>query len=263
MLWNIDPILVTLGPLTLSWYGLFFASGFLVGHHLMQWMYRRDGRDPAELDRLLWFVLAGTLIGMRLVHCLFYDPQYFLSHPLEILMIWRGGYASHGGAAGLLLAVFLYCRAEGRPSYLWLLDRLAIAAVIAGAFIRIGNFFNSEIVGTPTDSALGVVFQQIDSIPRHPVQLYEAAAYFAIFITMMWLYRSKRVSSDGALTGWYLTLVFSSRFALEFFKTPQAAFESGNAISVGQYLSVPFVIAGGILLLRTRQTRIVAAKSDQ
>ena len=260
MTWNIDPILITLGPLALSWYGLFFASGFLVGHHLMQWMYRRDGRDPVELDRLLWFVLGGTLIGMRLVHCLFYDPQYFLAHPLEILMIWRGGYASHGGAIGLLLAVFLYSRSVGRPAYLWLLDRLAIAAVIAGAFIRIGNFFNSEIIGTPTHSVLGIVFQQVDSLPRHPVQLYEAVAYLAIFFAMLWLYRSKRAMRDGALTGWYLTLVFSARFALEFFKTPQAVYETGDAISVGQYLSVPFVIGGVILLLRSRRAPIGSAQ---
>jgi phosphatidylglycerol:prolipoprotein diacylglycerol transferase len=263
MIWNIDPVLVTLGPLTLSWYGLFFASGFLVGHNLMQWSYRRDGRDPAELDRLLWFVLAGTLIGMRLVHCLFYDPQYFLAHPLEILMIWRGGYASHGGAIGLLLAVYLYCRAPGRPKYFWLLDRLAIAAVIAGAFIRIGNFFNSEIIGTPTESVLGVVFQRVDLLPRHPVQLYEAAAYIAIFIAMLWLYRSKRAVNDGVLTGTYLTLVFSSRFALEFFKTPQAAFEAGNAISVGQYLSVPFVIVGVVLLARARRAHLGVAKMGE
>jgi len=268
MIWNIDPTIATFGQLTLSWYGLFFASGFLLGHHLMQWIYRRDGRDPAELDRLLWFVLAGTLIGMRLVHCLFYDPQYFLAHPLEILLIWRGGYASHGGAFGLLLAVFLYCRGPGRPAYLWLLDRLAIAAVIAGAFIRIGNFFNSEIVGTPTTSVLGVVFQRIDPsllphVPRHPVQLYEAAAYIAIFFAMLWLYRSKRAARAGVLTGTYLVLVFGARFALEFFKTPQAAYEAGNAISVGQYLSVPFVIVGVVLLWRGRSAPETVAKLNK
>ena len=253
MIWNIDPVITTLGPLTLGWYGLLFAGGFLVGVKVMQWIYRRDGRNPAELDTLLWYVLGGTLVGMRLVHCLFYDPEYFLAHPLEILMIWQGGYASHGGAIGLLLAVYLYCRGANRPAYLWLLDRLAIAAVLTGAFIRIGNFFNSEIIGTPTDSIFGVVFQRVDLLPRHPVQLYEAAAYIAIFFAMLWLYRSKRATTDGALTGLYLTLVFSSRFGLEFFKTPQAAFEADNAISVGQYLSVPFVIVGLILLVRSRQ----------
>jgi prolipoprotein diacylglyceryl transferase len=252
MIWNVDPVITTLGSLTLGWYGLLFAGGFLVGVNIMQWIYKRDGRDPKELDTLLWFVLGGTLIGMRLVHCLFYDPKYFLAHPLEILEIWKGGYASHGGALGLLLAVFWYCRANGRPNYLWLLDRLAIAAVLTGAFIRVGNFFNSEIIGVPTDSIFGVVFLRVDALPRHPVQLYEAAAYLAIFAVMLWLYRSKRATTEGVLTGTYLVTVFAARFALEFFKTPQAAYEAGNVISVGQYLSLPFLFAGLVLLALAR-----------
>jgi prolipoprotein diacylglyceryl transferase len=260
MIWNIDPVIVTFGPLTLGWYGLFFASGFLVGVNIMQWIYRRDGRDPGELDRLLWFVLGGTIVGMRLVHCLFYDPKYFLAHPLEILEIWKGGYASHGGAIGLLLAVYWYCRRAGRPTYLWLLDRLAIAAVITGAFIRIGNFFNSEIIGVPTDSVFGVVFLRVDALPRHPVQLYEAITYLAIFLVMLWLYRTKRATANGVLTGTYLALVFGARFGLEFFKTPQATYEAGNVISVGQYLSVPFVVVGIGLLLRARSNRLAIAK---
>jgi phosphatidylglycerol---prolipoprotein diacylglyceryl transferase len=263
MIWNIDPVITTLGPLTLGWYGVLFAGGFLVGVNVMQWIYRRESRDPRELDRLLWFVLGGTLIGMRLVHCFFYDPRYFLVHPLEILEIWKGGYASHGGAIGLLLAVYLYCRAPGRPKYLWLLDRLAIAAVLTGVFIRIGNFFNSEIIGVPTDSAFGVIFQRIDPLPRHPVQLYEATAYLAIFGVMLWLYRTKRAIVDGVLTGAYLTLVFGARFALEFLKTPQAAYEAGNVISVGQYLSVPFVIVGLVLLIRARSSQLGIAKMGE
>ena len=261
MIWNIDPVIMTWGPLTLGWYGLLFASGFLVGVNIMQWIYRREGRDPKELDALLWFVLGGTIVGMRLVHCLFYDPAYFLAHPLEILEIWKGGYASHGGALGLLLAVYWYCRASGRPSYLWLLDRLAIAAVITGAFIRIGNFFKSEIIGVPTDSVFGVIFLQVDAVPRHPVQLYEAVAYIAIFVGMLWLYRSKRATADGGLTGTYLVAVFGARFALEFFKTPQATYEAGNLISVGQYLSLPFVLAGLALLVRARYRQPEVAKA--
>lgn len=256
MTWNIDPVIAQLGPLALGWYGLFFASGFLIGLNLMQWIYRRENRPTVELDRLLWFVLIGTLVGMRLVHCLFYEPEKFLAHPVDILKIWQGGYASHGGAVGLLLAVFLYCRAPGRPQYLWLLDRLTIPAVLAGAFIRIGNFFNSEIIGVPTDSVFGVIFKRIDDHPRHPVQLYEAFAYIAIFIVLLQVYRRKRVTGNGTLTGFYLILVFTARFALEFLKTPQATYEDGYAISVGQYLSVPFVVVGAILLLRARHAQL-------
>jgi prolipoprotein diacylglyceryl transferase len=254
MSWNINPVIVQLGPVALSWYGLFFAGGFLVGLQVMQWIYRREGRRVAELDRLLWFVLAGTLIGMRLAHCLIYDPQYYLAHPWEIPQFWLGGYASHGGAVGLLLAVYLYCRAPGMPSYLWLLDRLAISAVIAGAFIRVGNFFKSEIVGTPTDSIFGVVFQRVDEFPRHPVQLYEAAAYLATFAILVAVYRRKPMPCDGVLTGLYLILVFAARFGLEFFKTPQAVYEAGATLSVGQLLSVPFVLAGLVLIWRSSRT---------
>jgi phosphatidylglycerol:prolipoprotein diacylglycerol transferase len=252
MHWNIDPEITSIGPLTLGWYGLFFAGGFLVGVKLMQWIYRREGRDVNELDRLLWFVLAGTLIGMRLVHCLFYEPEYFLARPLEILKIWEGGYASHGGAIGVLLGVYVYCRGVDRPAYLWLLDRLAIAAVVAGAFIRVGNFFNSEIYGEPTTSPLAVVFERVDLLPRHPVQLYEGIAYFGIFAGMLWLYKNKRFATNGALTGVYLVSVFTARIALEFFKTPQSTYDATSVISVGQYLSVPFILAGIALLIKSR-----------
>src|SRR5690242_8070043 len=115
MTWNIDPIIVHLGKFALSWYGLFFAGGFLIGMQLMQWIYRRDGRNVSELDRLLWYVLIGTVVGMRLGHVLFYDPGYYFTHLWEVPQVWLGGYASHGGAVGLLAAVYLYCRAPGRP----------------------------------------------------------------------------------------------------------------------------------------------------
>lgn len=252
--WDIDPVLLRLGPLTLSWYGALFAGGFLAGLQIMQWIYRREARQAAELDTLLWYVVVGTVVGMRLVHCFFYEPQYFLAHPIEILKVWQGGYASHGGALGLLIAVYLYCKGEGRPGYLWLLDRLAIPAVLAGAMIRIGNFFNSEIFGEPTGGGYGVVFTRVDveALPRHPVQLYEAFAYVAIFVVLLQMYRRAQSLRDGALAGWYLVLVFGARFLLEFLKTPQATYEEGFAIYVGQYLSVPFVVVGTVLLWRAR-----------
>ena len=258
MIWKVNPLLIDAYPLRLSWYGLFFAGGFLIGTYLMQWIYRREGRERAELDVLLWYVLGGTLIGMRLAHCLFYDPQFYLSHPVEILKIWKGGYASHGGAVGVLVAVYLYCRPPGRPAYLWLLDRLTIPAVLAGASIRIGNFFNSEIIGTPTDSPLGVVFARVDPLARHPVQLYEAAAYLAIFIVLLTLYRRK-APAQGVLTGLYLCLVFGARMLLEMFKTPQASYATGLPFSVGQLLSVPFVAAGSVLLVRAYRARTAGA----
>ncbi|HYM34536.1 MAG TPA: prolipoprotein diacylglyceryl transferase [Steroidobacteraceae bacterium] len=266
MSWDIDPLILPLGPVALSWYGLFFAGAFLFGLQFMQWTYRRDGRNVAELDRLLWYVLGGTVIGMRLGHCFFYDPGHYLTHPWEIPQFWLGGYSSHGGAVGLVLAIYLYCRAPGRPKFLWLLDRLAVPAVLAGAFIRVGNFFNSEIYGTETDSIFGVWFKRVDPdhfIKRHPVQLYEAFAYIVIFAALFLIYRRTKKLADGELTGFYFLLVFSARFALEYFKTPQAAYEGDFSIHVGQYLSLPFVLLGVILLVRAGRVQFGSAKMGE
>ncbi len=252
MTWNIHPIILQLGPIAIGWYGLFFAGGVFAGLLIMQWMYRREGRNVAELDRLLWFVLIGTVVGMRLVHCLVYDPEYYLAHPWEIPQVWLGGYASHGGAIGVLLGVWLYSRGPDRPAYLWLLDRLAIPALLAGTFIRVGNFFNSEIYGMPTDSFLGVVFERVDVRPRHPVQLYEAFAYSVIFALLLWIYRRLKAPREGMLVGLYFLLVFSARFLLEFFKTAQATYENDGSIYVGQYLSLPFIGLGIALLIHAR-----------
>jgi len=253
MSWNIEPVLLDLRFVQLHWYGLFFAGAFLVGLKLMQWIYRREGLVVAELDNLLLYIIGGTVVGARLAHCLFYDPQYYFQNPLEILMVWHGGLASHGGAVGVIVATFLYCRSEQRPKFLWLLDRIAIPAVLAGALIRIGNFFNSEILGKPTDGPLGVIFKRVDFVPRHPAQLYEAFAYLAIFSVLLFVYLRK--APTGRLTGLYLLLVFAARFALEFVKVPQASYEGDFAIGVGQLLSVPFALVGLVLVVRSRVAR--------
>ena len=247
--WNVDPVIFEWGYFSLHWYGLLFAGAFVLGFKVMERIYILEGREKGELDSLLMHLIVGTVVGARLVHCLFYDPQYFLAHPVEILKVWRGGLASHGGALGVLAAAAWFCRPEGRPPYLWLLDRLAIAAVLAGALIRIGNFFNSEIIGRPSQW-VGVIFERVDDIPipRHPVQLYEAFAYLAIFAVMWRIYRRKRPPT-GTLTGFYLASVFAARFVLEFLKMPQASYESEFAVSVGQWLSVPFALAGIALLV--------------
>ena len=247
------------GPLELHWYGLLFAGAFLIGIRMTAWMFRREGRPPQEVDRLLLYVLAGTVVGARLGHCLFYDPGYYLQHPLEILQVWKGGLASHGGALGVFLALYLYARAHPNVSYLWLLDRLAVPASLAGAMIRLGNFFNSEIVGKPWDGPWAIVFERVDAIPRHPVQLYEAIAYAFIFAMLLLVYlrstgqRSAVRSASlpaGMLFGLYLVTIFSARILLEFFKTPQASYEAHFKFSVGQWLSVPFVLLGLVFLAR-------------
>ncbi len=249
--WHPDPILVAFGPLAVRWYGLLFAAAVLVGYWIMERIYRREGKDPADLDTALVYMLVGTIVGARLGHVLFYDPGYYLTHPVEILKVWEGGLASHGGAAGILIALYLYTRRPGRPSYLWLLDRVSIPTALGGFFIRMGNFFNSEILGKATSGAWGVVFDRVDSIPRHPVQLYEAIAYLIIFIVLAVVYaRHVKDHGDGLLVGLFFALVFVARFLLEFFKTPQASYEAGFALTVGQLLSIPFVLVGLILIVR-------------
>ena len=251
--WHPDPVLVSFGPVAIRWYGLFFAAAFLAGYWVMAQTYRREGRDPSALDTLLMYMLIGTLIGARLGHVIFYDPQYYLAHPLDIVKVWEGGLASHGGAAGILIALLLYTRKPGRPSYLWLLDRVVIPTALGGCFIRMGNFFNSEIVGTPTSGWWAVVFDRVDPVPRHPVQVYEAFAYLLIFVVLVLVYvRQPWVHRDGLLLGLFFTLVFSARFLLEFVKTPQASYEAGYVLTVGQLLSVPFILIGIALVVRAR-----------
>jgi phosphatidylglycerol---prolipoprotein diacylglyceryl transferase len=248
--WNADPIAVSIGPLSIHWYGMFFAAAFIVGLQIMGRMFVREGRDKNDLDSLLAFVVIGALVGARLGHCLLYDPAHYLSSPLDILKIWEGGLASHGGVVGILVAVWAFARTR-KYAFLWLLDRIAVPAVLGGAFIRVGNFMNSEIAGMPTIAPWAVIFERLDPLPRHPVQLYEAAAYLLIFAVLFLAYGAQGLRRrQGLLAGAFLVLVFAARFILEFYKMPQAAYEYGQFLTVGQWLSVPCVLAGFWLLFR-------------
>ena len=254
--WNADPILLQLGPVAIHWYGVLFAGGFLIGYQLMQWIYRREGYPTEQLDKLLTYIFIGTVIGARLAHVLFYEPDYYFSHPIEILKIWKGGLASHGGTVGVLMAILLFVRQHPENRILWLLDRLAIPTALTACCIRLGNFMNSEIIGLPTGSDWGVIFERVDQLPRHPVQLYEAACYLLTFIVLLAMYRWKKVQREGFAFGLFMVLVFGSRFVLEFIKTAQADYEAGFAISVGQWLSVPFVLLGIYYMVKARKPRV-------
>lgn len=250
MQWNMDPVFLKIGPLSFRWYGVLFATAFISGYSIMKWIYEKEKKNPDELESLFTYIFVGTLIGARLGHCLFYDPVNYLSHPMDIFKIWEGGLASHGGAAGIILAIFLYCRKPETPGFFWILDRIAIPTALGGAFIRIGNFFNSEILGIPFNGKWAIVFEKVDQIPRHPVQLYESMAYLITFIFLLSYYSLKNKAPYAKfLSGLFLIMVFSSRFFLEYFKTGQAAYESGFAISVGQWLSIPFVLTGIYMIL--------------
>jgi phosphatidylglycerol---prolipoprotein diacylglyceryl transferase len=253
LVWSIDPVLLHLGPLQVRWYGLLFAAGILAAYRAGVRSFERAGGSPEEASQLLSYVVAGTIIGARLGHCLLYEPGYYLHHPFEILAVWRGGLASHGGALGIAVAVALFAKRRTRP-LLWLLDRVAVAAPIAAACIRVGNFFNSEIVGRPSTAPWAVIFTRVDAQPRHPAMLYEAAAYLGIFGLMWGLDRRTGLRErQGALLGIVLVLIFGFRFAVEFLKEPQEAFERGLPWDLGQLLSVPAVLIGVWLLMTARR----------
>ncbi|MCQ8128248.1 prolipoprotein diacylglyceryl transferase [Methylomonas rivi] len=241
-IWNIDPIFIDFGLIKIRWYGLMFAMGFVGSFMTMQWIYQREGRNVEELDTLLWYMVIATIVGARLGHTLFYDPAYYLSHPVKILAIWEGGLASHGAAIGILTALYLYRRRFG-DSYFWLLDRVTIPTALAGALIRIGNFFNSEILGLPTQEPWGVIFARVDPLPRHPVQLYEALGYLLVYGVCLQIYK-KQAGKPGFVFGCFLVMMFSARFLLEYFKTEQAMYDTGLALTAGQLLSIPFFLAG-------------------
>ncbi len=249
--WALDPVLVQVGPVAVRWYGLLFVGAFLLGRWMLARVFEQRGLPPAHADRLLLYALIGAVLGARLVHCLFYEPAFYLRHPLEILKTWEGGLASHGGVLGLLAGLALGIRRlVPQPALLEVTDCTALPAAVGAALIRIANFLNSEIVGVPTGREWGVVFTAVDALPRHPVQLYEAAAYLLIAAGLAALQRNGGLHRRGLLTGCLLLAVFTARIGLEVFKTSQAAHDAGWWLSVGQLLSVPLVIAGAVLVRR-------------
>ena len=255
IVWDVHPELVRFGPVAIRYYSLGFLLTFGMGFHIIRWLFRSEAKPEEDLNSLLNYMVVGTIVGARLGHCLFYDPAFYLSHPLEILKVWHGGLASHGGAIGICVALYLYTRSRPGQPYLWLLDRMVVPTALGGFFIRIGNLFNSEILGTPADVPWAIVFKRIDDVPRHPAQLYESLAYGLIFALLLWVYSGRRSRTpSGLLLGLFLIIVFSFRFFVEFLKIRQAAYGHELPISVGQWLSIPAVILGVLLLIRARRS---------
>lgn len=249
--WNVSPDIFSIGPITIRWYGLLFAMSFIVGYQIMVIIFKRENKSEHDLNDLVWYMILGTVLGARLGHCLFYNPDYYLSHPLEILQIWKGGLASHGAGIGIITALVLYTRKKKEISFLWVIDRIVITVALSGVFIRLGNLFNSEIIGKPTNGNWGFVFVSVDNIPRHPAQLYEAIAYLLIFIFLLSFYfRVKGRFKNGLLFGLFLITVFGFRFFVEFLKENQSIFEQNLFLNMGQLLSIPFVILGIYFLFR-------------
>ena len=253
--WNVNPEIFRLGPFSIRWYGLLFALGFIIGFQIFTRFYKKENRNVDDLNDLLWYMILGTVLGARLGHCLFYNPEYYLSHPLEILMIWHGGLASHGAAIGILIALWLYSQKKPDQPYLWLLDRIVIVVALGGSFIRLGNLFNSEIIGKPTNADWGFVFTRIDNIPRYPTQIFESVAYLIIFVVLIYLYEKgvHKKFDNGFLFGLFLIMTFSFRFFIEYFKENQTYFEAYLPLNMGQILSVPFILAGIYFVYKSRK----------
>lgn len=235
----------TLGPIEPRWYGLMFALAFISGYGLASRELTYIGLSPQELDRLLMVVLIATVVGARLGHIIFYDLDFYLANPELIPQIWRGGLASHGAAIAIPLAVWFYARSLKKITFLQLADRIAIGVSIAGMFIRTGNFFNSEILGQPTDLPWAIVFAQRDLLPRHPTMLYEALWCLVVLAILLFLlHRYAKKPPRGLLLGTFLSVMFTGRFMLEFTKMRQAAFATDWPLSMGQLLSIPAVLIG-------------------
>jgi prolipoprotein diacylglyceryl transferase len=252
--WDVRPEVFQVGAFAVRWYGMFFALLFAIGYFIGRWQLRSEGKSLESLDSLLVYLVAGTIIGARLGHCFFYEAAYYLRHPLEIFAVWQGGLASHGGAIGVLIAVYAFSRRHPDQPFLWLMDRIVVPTALGGCLIRLGNLFNSEILGEPTRVPWAFVFKRVDSVPRHPAQLYESIAYLIIFVCLMLVYRKLRAQTPrGLLLGLFLILVFTARFFIEFVKERHAAFEQNWPLSVGQILSIPFILAGVILVRRAKK----------
>lgn len=250
--WNASPVLFDLGPVQLRWYGLMFLLGFSLSLIIMKSIFRREGKPEVKADDLLFYVFMGTLVGARLGHVLFYDPQYYLNNLLDVFKIWEGGLASHGGTLGVIFTVYLFHKRNKEFGVLWLWDRCAMLAIMTGGFIRVGNLMNSEIIGRPTDVPWAFVFERVDNLPRHPSQIYEAICYFSVFAFTWFLYsRQREKTPHGQLLGVVLIGTFLTRFFVEFVKENQSAFEGDMALNMGQLLSIPFVLVGIFLLVRS------------
>ncbi len=255
--WNVNPNIFAYGGIQLRWYGLLFVGSFFLGLMLLQWVYKRENRDPVVLDNLLIYVMVGAVIGARLMHCFAYEPEFYLSHPMEIFKVWKGGLASHGGLLGVLLALYVFSK-KYKESYMWLISRITIPGALTAAFVRFGNLFNSEILGLPTDKPWAIIFPRVDMIPRHPVQLYEAFAYLFLLFILITVYKKvKPAFATRILPGIFLTYMFIVRFLLEYTKTRQADYTTSLPFTTGQMLSVPFIIIGILWIIWAFKNRRV------
>ena len=262
IVWDPSVSLFSIFGFGIRYYSLCWVIGLLGAYLIVQKLYKKGGVSEELFDPLFMYCFIGILVGARLGHCLFYQPDYYLAHPIEMLLpirntpdgwIFSGyeGLASHGGVIGVITALILYTR-KTKLTMVWTLDNIAVAAPFFSAMVRIGNFMNSEIIGTETDLPWGVIFVQAgETVPHHPAQLYEALAYLVIFLFGLLLYKKYNAKiGTGLFMGYCLFTIFTFRFFVEFIKENQVAFEDGMTLIMGQWLSIPLIITGAYFMIK-------------
>lgn len=266
--WNVDPVIFNIGSFGLRWYSLGFLLAFLLGYYIMNKVFLLEKVESKYLESLIIYMFVAVLVGARLGHCLFYEPNYFLTsdHWMEIFLPFNmktgqftgyQGLASHGAAIAILIAIWLFYR-KYKINVWWILDRLVIVIALGGAFIRLGNLFNSEIYGFETSLPWGFIFERNgETVPKHPTQLYESLSYLIIFTLCYLVYRKKDGKlHNGRLFGWWLIALFGMRFLIEFVKEEQVDFEKGMTLDMGQWLSIPFILAGILLVVLSHKGKL-------
>jgi prolipoprotein diacylglyceryl transferase len=277
--WNVDPELVNLFGISIRYYGLLFIGGIFPCILILNRIFKEEKIPQEKLSSLTIYVMIGIFAGGRIGHCLFYEASYYLSHPFEMILpiapTEEGGYkfsgfhgmASHGAVMGLIIALIFYSKKNKIP-VIKIIDLIAIVTPLEGFFIRMANLMNSEIIGIPTDVSWAFIFKRVDNVPRHPTQLYEAITYLLIFGLIIYLYKIKRDKlQNGVFFGMSVTLVFIARFFIEFLKETQVSFEEQMNLDMGQWLSIPFIIAGAAFIIyglnKTKKDKLAMAKNNK
>lgn len=251
IIWDVDPEIFNLGPLSIRWYGLCWVFAFGLSIYLTKKLFKSDGVNEELVDTAFIYVFIGTVVGARLGHVFFYGWSYYSTHLIDIFKIWEGGLASHGGAIGIIIAIWLFSKYSLKKPFIWMLDRIVIPVSLSGAFIRLGNLMNSEIFGVQTDVPWAFVFKNIDNIPRHPSQLYEALMCVVILALLLYMfYKTNSKNKPGMLFGTFMIILWSFRFFVEFLKENQESFEDTMTLNMGQILSIPFVLVGIVLVIK-------------
>jgi len=283
--WNVNPEIFRIGPVPVRWYGLMWALGIYLALIIVSKLFKHE-KLPAEwIDKLFVYTVVGTVLGARIGHCFFYEwhllPEPvnilgitfkygndYIIHPWKMFDIFHGGLAglaSHGGAIGILIALYLFNKKISHKGFIWGLDRLVIGAAITGACIRLGNLMNSEIYGGITSMPWGFIFvkdPQGDIFPHHPTQIYEMIYCLLTFALTWWLYWKKEAyKRNGLIFGTFLIGIFGSRFLLEFIKLNQESFESGMLLNMGQVLSIPFIVWGIWLVIKSKKKAVQVSES--